>query len=70
MLVCAVCTRIEQEVIQVIITEKILRDTFLIDEHDGDAYLLYGSYARGDYEQSSDVDILRITTHAECEHRD
>jgi len=46
----------------VIITEKILRDTLLIDEHDGDAYVLYGSYARGDYESSSDVDIMRITT--------
>jgi predicted nucleotidyltransferase len=46
----------------VIITEKILRETLLLEEHDTDAYLLYGSYARGDYESRSDVDILRITT--------
>jgi predicted nucleotidyltransferase len=46
----------------VIITEKTLRDTFSIPENTGDAYVLYGSYARGDYESASDVDILRITT--------
>jgi predicted nucleotidyltransferase len=62
MLVCAFRAGIKQEVVQVIITERILRDTLLIDEHDGDAYVLYGSYARGDYEASSDVDIMRITT--------
>ncbi len=45
-----------------IITEKIIRDTLLLNEDDRDAYVLYGSYARGDYESSSDVDILRITT--------
>lgn len=45
-----------------IITEKILRETLPINEHDSDAYVLYGSYARGDYESTSDIDILRITT--------
>ena len=29
----------------------------------GDSLLLYGSYARGDYDATSDIDILRIATH-------
>jgi nucleotidyltransferase-like protein len=45
-----------------IITEKMIRDTLLIDKQSRDSYLLYGSYARGDYGSSSDVDVLRITT--------
>src|SRR5712664_105394 len=45
-----------------IISEKMIKDTLLIEEQDTDAYLLYGSYARGDYDSSSDVDVLRITT--------
>jgi hypothetical protein len=45
-----------------IISEQTLRDTLFIDEENRDSYLLYGSYARGDYESSSDIDILRITT--------
>lgn len=45
-----------------IITEKILRETLLLGDHNDDAYVLYGSYARGDYASVSDIDILRITT--------
>lgn len=44
------------------ISEQTLRDTLFIDKENRDSYLLYGSYARGDYESSSDIDILRITT--------
>jgi hypothetical protein len=29
----------------------------------GDSLFLYGSYARGDYDATSDIDILRIATH-------
>lgn len=45
-----------------IITEHILRETLLIDEPNTDSYILYGSYARGDHDEFSDIDILRITT--------
>lgn len=45
-----------------IIDEKTLRDTLMISDQSRDSYLLYGSFARGDYGSSSDVDILRITT--------
>jgi hypothetical protein len=44
------------------ITEEIMRDALAIDDQTRDSYLLYGSYARGDYESSSDVDVLCITT--------
>jgi hypothetical protein len=52
-----------------IISEQMLRGTLLIGEEDRDSYLLYGSYARGDYESSSDVDVLCITTSRKCAQR-
>ena len=45
-----------------IISEEIIRDALAINDQTRDSYLLYGSYARGDYESSSDVDVLCITT--------
>jgi hypothetical protein len=47
----------------------MIRDTLLIGDENRDSYLLYGSYARGDYEPSSDIDILRITTTRMRTHR-
>jgi predicted nucleotidyltransferase len=44
------------------ISEEVIRDALAIDDWTRDSYLLYGSYARGDYESSSDVDVLCITT--------
>src|SRR5262245_2982860 len=39
-----------------------IRDALMIDEKSSDSYILYGSYARGDYDPASDIDVLRITT--------
>lgn len=44
------------------ITEEIIRDALAINDQTRDSYLLYGSFARGDYESYSDVDVLCITT--------
>lgn len=44
------------------ITEEIIRKALSIHDQTRDSYLLYGSYARGDYESFSDVDVLCITT--------
>jgi len=43
-------------------SEQTIREALLIDEQSRDSYLLYGSYARGDYQSSSDIDVLCITT--------
>ena len=44
------------------ISEETIRDALLINDQTRDSYLLYGSYARGDYSSSSDIDVLCITT--------
>jgi hypothetical protein len=44
------------------ISEEVIRDALAINDQTRDSYLLYGSYARGDFESSSDVDVLCITT--------
>jgi hypothetical protein len=44
------------------ITEETIRDALGINDQTRDSYLLYGSFARGDYESYSDVDLLCITT--------
>ena len=43
-------------------TDQDIRDALGIDHLSRDSYVLYGSYARGDYDPASDVDVLRITT--------
>jgi hypothetical protein len=52
-----------------IIGEKTIRDALRISEESRDSYLLYGSYARGDYESSSDIDVLCITTSRQLAQR-
>jgi len=43
-------------------TDQAIRDALGIDYLSRDSYILYGSYARGDHDPISDVDVLRITT--------
>ena len=43
-------------------TDRAIRDALQIDNLSRDSYVLYGSYARGDHDPASDVDVLRITT--------
>jgi hypothetical protein len=45
-----------------IIIEKTTGKFMLRGEESSDSFLLYGSYARGDYDSASDVDVLRIGT--------
>ena len=45
-----------------ILIEKTTGTPLLRGEESGDSFLLYGSYARGDYDSTSDVDVLRIAT--------
>jgi predicted nucleotidyltransferase len=42
--------------------EKEICDLLGIAKETKDSFLLYGSYARGDYDSNSDIDVLRITT--------
>jgi predicted nucleotidyltransferase len=49
--------------------EKEIRESLGISRDCVDSFLLYGSYARGDYHLNSDVDVLRITTSRQCTNR-
>lgn len=42
--------------------DKEIRESLGISEDCLESFLLYGSYARGDYDLNSDVDVLRITS--------
>lgn len=43
------------------VSEKTICDALPIAEHPADSFILYGSYARGDNDSSSDIDVLRIS---------
>jgi hypothetical protein len=50
-------------------SEKTTGNCVLAGERISDSFFLYGSYARGDYDAASDVDVLHIATSRACGER-